>query len=425
MRRTDPNGQVTDFVYGRTGQLLGEYTGGVASYGKEYVYLGSQQVASARTNQAPEAQAGADRSVNGGASVQLDGRGSLDPDGSIRVYAWVQTAGAPVILSGAATATPSFTAPVLTATSTLSFTLTVTDDKGEEASDSVTVTVRGNAPPVATAGPDQRLRGGEPVILDGSASRDPDGTIRTYAWVQSEGTPVTLSGTNTAIASFTSPRIGTEEVLRFTLTVSDDQGAAASDSVQVILLPNGAPTANAGIDHTVNGGTLVTLDGGGSTDPEGLPLTYQWVQTAGTLVPLTNPTTAQATFTAPYSAGPLVLEFTLTVSDDYGAQAADTVTVTVPTPSQLRRHPGPPHPLRALAHRGRGGARLHHHSHCQRAGERLLSGEWGGQHREWGESHPRLADLREPLHRGHDEPRTGHRRVLRRRCGGECRSDGD
>ncbi|MFH0342668.1 MAG: PKD domain-containing protein, partial [Chromatiales bacterium] len=311
-----------------TGQLLGEYTG-AATYGKEYIYLGSQQVASARTNQAPEAQAGADRSVNGGASVQLDGRGSRDPDGVIERYLWQQTAGTLVILSGAATAIPSFTAPVLTATSTLGFTLTVTDDKGEEASDSVTVTVRGNAPPLADAGPDQRLRGGEPVILDGSASRDPDGTIRTYAWVQSEGTPVTLSGTHAAIASFTSPRIGTEEVLRFTLTVSDDRGAAASDSVQVILLPNGAPTANAGIDHTIDGGTLVTLDGGGSIDPEGLPLTYQWVQTAGTRVPLTNSSTAQAIFTAPYGAGPLMLEFTLTVTDDYGAQASDTLTVTV------------------------------------------------------------------------------------------------
>ncbi|MFH0340688.1 MAG: RHS repeat domain-containing protein, partial [Chromatiales bacterium] len=64
MRRTDPGGKVTRFLYGRTGQLLGEYTG-AATYGKEYIYLGSQQVASARTNQAPEAQAGADRSVNG------------------------------------------------------------------------------------------------------------------------------------------------------------------------------------------------------------------------------------------------------------------------------------------------------------------------------------------------------------------------
>ena len=81
---------------------------------RQRICLSRQPVAwSARTNQAPEAQAGADLSVNGGASVQLDGRGSTDPDGAIARYAWVQTEGPLVTLSGAATATPSFSAPVL------------------------------------------------------------------------------------------------------------------------------------------------------------------------------------------------------------------------------------------------------------------------------------------------------------------------
>ena len=57
MRRTTPTGRVTDFVYGRTGMLLGEYTGGVL-YGKEYVYLGSQLIASPKTNEPPRADAG-------------------------------------------------------------------------------------------------------------------------------------------------------------------------------------------------------------------------------------------------------------------------------------------------------------------------------------------------------------------------------
>ena len=60
MRRTTPTGRVTDFVYGRTGMLLGEYTGGVL-YGKEYVYLGSQLIASPKTNEPPRADAGPDR----------------------------------------------------------------------------------------------------------------------------------------------------------------------------------------------------------------------------------------------------------------------------------------------------------------------------------------------------------------------------
>ena len=75
MRRTTPTGRVTDFVYGRTGMLLGEYTGGVL-YGKEYVYLGSQLIASPKTNEPPRADAGPDRIVDGGKEVTLDGRGS-------------------------------------------------------------------------------------------------------------------------------------------------------------------------------------------------------------------------------------------------------------------------------------------------------------------------------------------------------------
>lgn len=46
IRRTAPNGEISHFVHGRAGQLLGEYSG-LPRYGKEYVYLGSQLIASA------------------------------------------------------------------------------------------------------------------------------------------------------------------------------------------------------------------------------------------------------------------------------------------------------------------------------------------------------------------------------------------
>ncbi|MGH8514915.1 MAG: RHS repeat domain-containing protein, partial [Gammaproteobacteria bacterium] len=62
VRRTAPNGEIIHFVHGRAGQLLGEYSGS-PRYGKEYVYLGSQLLASAQTNQAPLAEAGADETV--------------------------------------------------------------------------------------------------------------------------------------------------------------------------------------------------------------------------------------------------------------------------------------------------------------------------------------------------------------------------
>ena len=231
IRRTAPNGEIIHFVHGRAGQLLGEY-GGSRRYGKEYIYLGSQLLASAQTNQSPAAEAGADETVLGGATVLLDGRASMDPDGRIVRYAWVQTEGSPVALSGVAAATASFSAPVLANTSVLGFTLTVTDDSGEAAQDSVRITVLGNSAPTADAGPDQSVRGAAIVALDGTASNDTDGHIARYAWQQTAGTPVILSGADTAIPSFTAPRLPEAAVLSFELTVTDNLGAPATAAVQ-------------------------------------------------------------------------------------------------------------------------------------------------------------------------------------------------
>jgi PKD repeat protein len=74
----------------------------------------------------------------------------------------------------------------------------------------------------------------------------------------------------------------------------------------------------------------VTLDGTGSTDPDGnLPLAYGWQQSGGPLVTLSDLTAAQPTFTAP--AAPTVLTFTLWVTDALGmvCDQPDTVVITV------------------------------------------------------------------------------------------------
>lgn len=52
------------------------------------------------------------------------------------------------------------------------------------------------------------------------------------------------------------------------------------------------PTADAGGPYVVNEGSVVQLDGTGSTDPEGNPLTYQWLPVAN----LDDPTLAQPTY---------------------------------------------------------------------------------------------------------------------------------
>ena len=103
---------------------------------------GSTSPPPAPINALPVANAGAAQTVIEGATVTLDGSASSDPDGTIIGYTWTQTAGTAVTLSSATAARPTFTAPAVGASTTLTFSLRVTDDRGASsnlASASVTV----------------------------------------------------------------------------------------------------------------------------------------------------------------------------------------------------------------------------------------------------------------------------------------------
>ena len=272
----------------------------------------------------PVANAGTDQTVNPSTTVNLNGTGSSD-DGSISAYAWTQTAGATVSLSGADTATPSFTAPA--STGVLSFQLTVTDDVNITATASVSVTV--NQPPTANAGSDQSVSVGHTVALDGSASSDGDGSISSYTWSQTAGTAVTLSGATTATPAFTAP--ATAATLTFQLTVTDNLGATATDTVNIVV--NDVLTARAGSDQTARPGDTVTLDGSASTDPGGPIASYYWQQTSGTTVTLSNTNVVSPTFTAPNASD--TLTFRLTVTNGSGETASDTVSIIMLPPLNL------------------------------------------------------------------------------------------
>ncbi len=88
----------------------------------------------------------------------------------------------------------------------------------------------GNSAPVADAGPDQV--GVEPgtISLNGAGSYDPDGDTIAYSWEQVSGPRVSISGMNTAQATFTADRAQTYS---FRLTVSDTGNLKGTDTVVV------------------------------------------------------------------------------------------------------------------------------------------------------------------------------------------------
>jgi hypothetical protein len=187
-----------------------------------------------------------DVSVNSNSLVRLP-VSTANPSGDTISYYWRQTSGPLVKLSSITAMSPSFVAPTPSgSSSTLRFTLDVTDTAADIPSCSVTVRIN-NLPtpgqaPIADAGPAQTVDPNTRVTLDGSAST---GTAIKYKWVQTSGDPVTLILSGTAHPVFYSPSVGytQSKVLEFKLTVSNQYGSDTSTVKITVTLGNEPPTA--------------------------------------------------------------------------------------------------------------------------------------------------------------------------------------
>ncbi|MCK6482962.1 MAG: Ig-like domain-containing protein [Phycisphaerae bacterium] len=178
---------------------------------------------------------GEDLAVAEGGIATLDASNSYDEDDEPLTYTWMQTAGTPVALDLTDPAKPTFTAPLVGVLGeTLTFELTVSDGL-DISGDTVDVCVENvNHAPIAHAGDPQTVAEGSAVVLDASASNDPDGDTLTYEWTQFSGPAVTLSDPASATPSFTAPQVGAGgATLVFRVTVDD--GYFGSDDAEVTI----------------------------------------------------------------------------------------------------------------------------------------------------------------------------------------------
>lgn len=91
-----------------------------------------------------------------------------------------------------------------------------------------------NNPPSVSAGTNQVVVELTTTTLAAVGS-DSDGGISSYAWSQSAGTSVTLSNPAVASPTFTAPDTNSSEILTFTVTATDNEGASDADSVNVTV----------------------------------------------------------------------------------------------------------------------------------------------------------------------------------------------
>jgi len=275
-------------------------------------------------NTPPLSDAGPDQSVTENTRVQLDGSNSIDEDGQITSFRWLQTRGPSVSLSDRRSPITQFQAPP---NSQLEFRLRVIDDTGEKDSDRVIIQVEpyNNQPPLADAGPDQLVPPGSTVQLTSAGSSDSDGTLNKHKWIQIRGPVVLLADISLPETTFTMPE---NSQLVFRLKLEDNAGAVSRDTVKVTSSPytNQKPVADAGPDQDVLQGDTVVLDAAASIDTDGAVVKYHWFQTSGPDVVLNDAKTAVASF-VPISNG--AYEFRLKVEDDQGGVKADSVLITV------------------------------------------------------------------------------------------------
>jgi chitinase len=288
--------------------------------------------------------AGTNASVYEETTVTLNGQAS--GQSANLTFTWSVSPDITIVHDDKSVAIATFVTPTTSQTLIYQFTLEAVDADGNRGSDSVEYTVLAiNEAPRAVISVSQiegfetnSFPAGVEIILDGSASTDADATdandpIAAYNWQQSAGISV-LQGISTDGDSlaFTSPILDEDSVLSFVLNVSDHEGT--QDSQEIILsiqsAANTLPTVNAGVDHEVFSGESILLNGqANSTISESLPLSYFWLNDSELDPDIDDFRALQSFAAAPQVASQQVVTFTLEVTDVFGHNVEDSVSVTI------------------------------------------------------------------------------------------------
>lgn len=278
----------------------------------------------------PVANAGADQEITLPVNqVNITGT-ATSPNGSIVSTIWTKTLGPTATLTGATSLSLQVTNMLA---GTYVFTLKVTDNSGNEASDNIQVVVKPvppNQAPVVDAGDNTNIALPTTQVTITGAAIDSDGSVVSQKWTQLAGpsnatlqneTTLTLTASNLIAGAYT-----------FKLEAVDNLGAIGFNYVIIFVAPesgtgNLPPIVFAGEDVVlIQPDNEVTITGT-ALDPEGTSITgLVWEQVQGESVPFTvsNRTVLHVTDLIGGS-----YTFRLTATDDDQLTANDEVQISV------------------------------------------------------------------------------------------------
>lgn len=315
-RSSDPENKIVKYEWYVNGKSVGSTTSANYSYKssgsgtvrvsvKVIDHKGASDSAEASfsvlANKAPTAKAGNNMVVNPGETVSFNAGGSSDPDGKIVSYSWN--------FGGKGSSSSSRPSFKFSRPGTYTVSLTVTDDSGAKASDSIRVTV--NSSPSANAGIDMKAKVNNSIEFDGALSSDSDGSISSYAWY--------IGSKKIGSAQSASYKFGREGTYEVKLVVTDNHGASSSDTIKVSVEGNSKPVAEIGLS------TTVYFNGSASFDKDGSIESYHWNFGDGSSSTSPSP---KHTYKKPGT-----YTVTLTVKDKDGASSTKEMTVLIASDS--------------------------------------------------------------------------------------------
>jgi len=180
-----------------------------------------------------------------------------------------------------------------------------------------------NTPPIANAGNDANVILGSSLLLDGSASFDPDGNpINGYLW------QIVSAPANSSLAGWTAYEVtpnfipDVSGVFVISLVVNDGLANSIADEVFINVSNNLPPVANITTDATQGYAPLtVRFDGSQSYDPEAGSITWDWNFGDGGISSEAAPTHV---YTSPGSYLAVLI-----VTDEYGNQGQAELPIEV------------------------------------------------------------------------------------------------
>ncbi len=195
-------------------------------------------------NQAPTASFTATPNpANTNATVSFSASGSVDPDGTIAKYEWDLDGNGTYETN---TGTTKTTSRAYTTPGEITVGLRVTDNKGATGTTTKVITVQNQLPVASFTATPNPTTAGSTVTFNGSASKDPDGTIAKYEWdLNGDGTYETSTGTTAT----TSLKYATAAEPVVGLRVTDNRGATATTTKAVVVRGpyNNAVSATSGL----------------------------------------------------------------------------------------------------------------------------------------------------------------------------------